>query len=170
MSESLEEISKELDGTIEQLASETRQRFEENEEMLRKVTDEIAAMEKTDVSENAPLQIKRDQQSTYSALSVLLGKRLKSISSEIGSYRPNGFIQLGTTVEVSLLSVPEGCQVSVGTPFIFKLVQHDTSDATKRLVAIDCKLGAALLSRTAGDIVEIETYSGRIKYKVERIY
>lgn len=170
MDMSLKSESERLDLVIGDFIKATQNQFDENEKRLANICTELREMEKTDASENAPLQIKRDEQAMCSALSVLLGKRIKSMSSEVGNYVPTGFIQLGTTVEVSLVSVPQGVPVEVGRKFIFKIVQHDTSLMEKQLMAIDTKLGSALLTRTEGDTVEITAPGGKFKYKVERIY
>jgi transcription elongation GreA/GreB family factor len=92
------------------------------------------------------------------------------MSHEIGNYTPTGFIRLGTTVELIVNSI-DGIQKTLPkNKFVFKLVQHDTSDALKRLVAIDSHVGAAILGRPAGDIVVVEAPGGKINYKIERIY
>ena len=170
MSDSLQEISKTLDTVIRNLYDVTEKELAENEKRLDAINKELAEMDKGDASENAPLQIKRDEQSMCAADSVRLAKRLASVSSELSGYTPNGFIQRGTTVEVKMITCPKGIVLPNNGIFIFKLVQHDTADATKQLVAVDSKLGAAIIGRTVGDTVQITAPSGVCQYKIERMY
>lgn len=167
---SLQGKSSELTNVIQSLIEETKLKAKENDRRLSELSEELRTMDKGDASENAPLQIARDEQAMRFAMMTLLETRIKSMSSEVGEYVPTGFITLGTTVEVRLLKLPAGMSVDHSDLFQFKLVQHDTSDATKQLVAIDSKLGAALLGRAAGEIIEVNAPGGLIEYKIERIY
>ena len=166
----LESKSVELIGVIKELIEEERTKLAAKEKELEEVNRELETMDKSDASENAPLQAARDTQAMCNSIVNLLNRRIKSMEEELVDYTPSGFIQRGTTVEVSIAKTPEGLDVPVGTKFTFMLVNHDTSKAKRQLVAIDSKLGAALLSRVEGDEVEIKAPAGLIQYKVERIY
>ncbi len=163
--------SQELDAVILSLIDTTTKE-------LNKLTDEIEELNvklqgkemRVDRSENADFQIANDARAMKTALASLLSRRIDSISSEVGSYTPTGFITLGSTVELKAITV-NGKQAKLPKyTFIVKIVQHDTSDSLKSLIAIDSPVGSAILGRTAGDIVTVDASGGRIEYSIERIY
>lgn len=170
MDTSLQTVSQQLDGVIQRLIVETKNDFEETGRAIEALNTRLQNMEKTDLSENADYQIAKDERDMKSALHNLLAKRIEAMSHELGNYTPTGFITLGTTVELEVIAVDGKAPMIPKTKYIVKLVQHDTSNALLDLVAIDSKVGAAILGRTAGDTVFVEAPGGIINYYIERIY
>lgn len=163
--------SEELDNVILGLIDSTRKELDKLNSDIEKLNVKLRGKEmRVDRSENADFQIANDARAMKTALANLLNRRIASISSEVNSYTPTGFITLGTTVELRVLSVNGKSPNFEQQNFIFKLVQHDTSDSLLNLVAIDSPVGSAILGRTTGDTVMIEALGGRIEYSIERIY
>ena len=170
MDNSLQEMSIKLDGVIQSLIEETRKDLESTNTAIEQLNIKLQNMEKTDLSENADYQIAKDERAMRIAMHNLLMKRITSMSNEVGNYVPTGFITLGTTVELNVLTVDGKAPNFDKRRFVIKLVQHDTSNALLNLVAIDSKVGAAILGRAAGDNVLVEAPGGIINYAIERIY
>lgn len=171
MDNSLLAVSEQLNAVIVQSIAEEKEALTQLEEEIRNLNVTLQGKEmQTDRSENADFQIAKDSRDIKVALSNLHMQRIESMSSEVGNYAPTGFITLGSTVELNLMSVNGQTPHIAERLFVFKLVQHHTSNALKKLVAIDSKVGAALLGRAAGEIVDVEAPMGRLTYKIERIY
>ena len=171
MDNSLQSVSQQLDDTIRELISSSE---EELRAVLKRIDELNIALQgkemQTDRSENQDFQVAKDERDMKNAISNLLAVKIESLQNEIGNYTPNGFITLGTTVDLKVMSVNERVPDLPKTKFIFKLVQHATADAKKQLVAIDSKVGLAIVGHQAGDIVTATTPMGLITYKIERIY
>ena len=171
MDNSLQSVSLQLDDTIRELISSSE---EELRAVLKRIDELNIALQgkemQTERSENEDFQVAKDERDMKNAISNLLAVKIESLQNEIGNYTPNGFITLGTTVDLKVMSVNERVPDLPKTKFIFKLVQHATADAKKQLVAIDSKVGLAIVGHQAGDIVTATTPMGLITYKIERIY
>lgn len=170
MAESLKKESEELDAVIQQVIAEARTEYDIVIKRIEELQAKLQAIEKTDLSENADYQNAKDERDAKVAISNLLLKRIESMSTELGTYTPTGFIMLGTTVELSVITVNGKPPQLPKTNFIFKIVQHNTSNALRNLFAIDSKVGSAILGRAAGDVVDVSAPMGEITYKIERIY
>lgn len=170
MNNSLEAKAKEFDKVIQSLIDKTTADMEKEKDALEKAKAILMATDKGDASENAPLQIARDEVAMRTSMVSLFSKRIESMESDIGNYIPNGIISLGTTAEVTLVNVPDGLKQLDGTKYTIKLVKHDTGKAALGLVAIDTKLGNALVGRMAGEQVIINAPAGSMTYQIERIY
>ena len=169
--QSLIGVSQELDGVVRSLIDSTELELNKLGEEIEELNVKLQGKEmRVDRSENADFQIANDSRAMKTALANLLNKRIKSLSSEVNSYTPTGFITLGTTVDLRVKSVDGKPAKLPKTQFVFKLVQHDTSDSLKGLVAIDSPVGAALLGRTSGETIIVDALGGRIEYLIERIY
>lgn len=170
MDNTLEAKAREFDDIIRGLIDTTNQDLEVEKQALEDAKAILMATDKGDASENAPLQIARDEVAMRTSMITLFSKRIESMESDIGNYTPNGIVTLGTTAEVTLVGVPDGLKHLDGKKFIIKIVKHDTGKAALGLVAIDTKLGTALIGRTAGETVLINAPAGSMTYKIERIY
>lgn len=170
MDNTLEAKAKEFDQVIQTLIDKTTADMETEKEALEKAKAVLMATDKGDASENAPLQIARDEVAMRTSMVSLFSKRIESMESDIGNYTPNGIISLGTTAEVTLINVPDGLTQLKNSRYIIKLVKHDTGNAALGLVAVDTKLGNALIGRTAGEQVIINAPAGSMTYQIERIY
>lgn len=171
MDNSLQSVSQQLDETIKSQIKDSYAKLDKLNREIEELNIKLQGKEmQTDRSENADFQIASDARAMKTAMANLYVKRIESMSSEVGQYTPTGFITLGTTVELKIKSVDGKPPHFDKTTLVFKLVQHDTSNALVNLVAIDTKVGQALLGRTAGQMIQVNTLSGLIDYSIERIY
>lgn len=170
MDTSLQSVSQRLDGVVQQLIIDTKKDLDSITAVIEALNVKLQNMEKTDLSENADYQIAKDERAIKTAMRNLLMQRVEAMSHDVGNYIPTGFITLGTTVELNVVTVDGKVPDIPKTKFIIKLVQHDTSNALLDLVAIDSKVGAAIIGRRAGEQVLVEAPGGIINYVIERIY
>lgn len=170
MDTSLKQKSIELDAVVQSVLIESQKEYEVIHARITELNTALQEMEKTDLSENADYQKAKDERDIQNALGNMLLRRIQAMSKELEPYVPTGFITLGTTVDLSVIAVDGKAPNFKPTQFIVKVVQHDTSDAEKDLIAVDSKVGAAILGRKAGETVEAETPKGVITYRIERIY
>lgn len=171
--ESLKQYVPKFEATLNQLRSDTQ-----NE--LSKVTTRIDELNvllqdkdmQTDRSENASFQIAKDERDVKVTIQSILQRRLSALEAESDSsaYTPMGVVKLGTIVELTLLTISGKPPVDPRTHFIIKLVSHELAKAKIDLIAIDGKVGNAMLQKRAGDIFEISATKGIVKYQIERVY
>lgn len=169
--EKLRVASKQLEDQMVKLRDERIAEMQEMERRLKAIEEDLAVMEKTDLSENAPYQVAKDEQSVTVHVLTLLRKRIESLSNELSSYTPTGVIGLGTTVELTLTAIDGVPPKNVSkTHYIVKLVGHDTCDALHGLVAIDSRVGSTIVGHTANEEVTVTTARGQCTYRIGGIY
>lgn len=159
-----------LTRNILMLRQEREAEFKETENRLKELEKELSVMDKSDLRENAPYQIAKDEQAMLYAKITNLHNAIEALNRETGAYTPTGIITLGTTVHLRILDIDGGRPNVSKLEHIIKIVEHDTSSAKIGLVAKDSRVGLAILGRTAGDIVTVTAAKGCVKYKIERIY
>lgn len=163
-SDKFENVMRDLIKSTEQELLDVNRRIDELNELLQ--TKEM----NTDRSENASFQIATDERDVKVTVRSLLQKRIATFEAGIGNYTPTGFVTQGSTVELTVISIADKKPVNMKTSFIVKLVDHALSKADIGLVAVDSKVGSALLSHRAGDTIEVTAPKGLIKYRIERLY
>ena len=170
MDTSLKEHSERLDQTLRQLRAET---FVELDAVNHRIDElnELLQMKEMSVdrSENASFQIAKDERDIKVALRSKLQKRLAVLDAGMDTYTPTGVITQGSTVEFSVITIDDK-KPSKPIRFICKLVEHAISKAPLGFISSDGKVGSAFISKRAGDIVDVVTLKGTVKYKIERIY
>lgn len=171
MDMSLQQDSIRLDNTIKSLIRDSEQEYNQIDNRIKELNLQLQEKDmQTDHSENASYQAAKDERDIKATIGNMLLERISSLKTEVGNYAPTGYISLGTTVDLRVLSVNGASPHFKPTQFIVKLVQHSTSKAVDNLIAIDGKVGAAILGRKAGDVVEVIAPTGKITYRIERIY
>lgn len=167
----LKEVSAKLNNAMLKLIEDTRKELVDVNERIEQLNAQLQEKEmQTDRSENASFQIAKDERDVQVTIRNLLQNRIESLEAESGDYIPTGYITLGTTVELSIVSINGKAPSIHTTTFIVKLVNHDLSKADVGFVAIDSKVGSAIMSHQVGEIIEVVTQKGVISYKIERIY
>lgn len=115
------------------------------------------AREQGDLSENAEYDAAKDEQRDIEARIEEIEKILKNAEvadDEFGA----GVINLGSTVTVYDCEFDE--------EIVFKLVGSTEAKSLENKISNESPLGKALIGKSAGDEVEVETPSGMMKYKV----
>lgn len=168
------DLKKESDRFQQVLQNEinkTRITLEETDKRIEELSILLQDKEmQTDRSENASFQIARDERDAKSAIKHLLEEKLSTLTTESDNYAPTGTIQLGSTVQLQLLSVDGKRPIFDKTNFIIKLVSHAIANAELGLVAFDYKVGFKLLGHKEGDTIEVQATKGSLVYQIEGVY
>ena len=171
MSNDLKAASDKLNSVMVNLIEETKRELADVNARIAQLNNQLQEKEmQTDRSENASFQIAKDERDVQVTIRNLLQNRIESLESESDNYIATGFITLGTTVELRIISIAGKAPVISPTTFIVKLVNHDLSKANVGLIAVDSKVGSAIMGHAAGETVEVVTPKGVVSYKIERIY
>ena len=114
-----------------------------------------------DLSENAEYDAAKEEQAEIEARIVQLEKMLRNaevIDEEEGA---KDTISLGTTVTVLDVEFDEEEE--------FKLVGSSEADSLNGKISNESPVGAALIGKSVGDVVDVETQAGVLQYKVLEI-
>lgn len=119
------------------------------------------AREQGDLSENAEYDAAKDEQRDIEARIEELEKILKNAEVVVED-------------EVDLDRINIGCQVKIldleyDEELYYKIVGSTEANSLKGKISNESPVGKALIGAKIGDIVEVETQAGVIKYKVLEI-
>ena len=135
----------------------------ERKVIIRKeIADKIKeAREQGDLSENAEYDAAKDEQRDIEARIEELEKILKNAEVVVED-------------EVDLDRINIGCQVKIldleyDEELDYKIVGSTEANSLKGKISNESPVGKALIGAKIGDIVEVETQAGVIKYKVLEI-
>ena len=148
----------------ELLTQEGYNKLEEELEYLKAVKrKEVAekikeAREQGDLSENAEYDAAKDEQRDIEARIEQLEKLLKNAEVVVED-------------EVNLDKINVGCIVKVydvdfDEEMEFKLVGSTEANSLENKISNESPVGHALIGKRVGDVVDVETQSGVIQYKV----
>ena len=119
------------------------------------------AREQGDLSENAEYDAAKDEQRDIEARIDELEKLLKNVEvvdeDEVGT----DVINVGCTVDVYDCEFEEEIE--------FKIVGSTEANSLAGKISNESPVGKALIGKKVGDVVEVETQSGVIEYKVLKI-
>ena len=128
-----------------------------------RIIDAIAtAREFGDLKENAEYHAAKEQQSLSEA-------RIKDIESklsnaqviDIKNIEPSDKVIFGTTVTVFNSEVEKS--------IIYKIVGEDEADAGAGKISYASPLARSLIGKYEGDLIKVETPSGKIEYEIEKV-
>lgn len=127
---------------------------------MPKVIDRIAnAREQGDLSENADYHSARDERDILQArindIEDILAKAKVTIAKNTGS------VSLGTTVVLEM--------VGKGKKITYHMAGEYESNPSEGKISIESPVGKALLKKSKGDKVEVDTPAGKITYKILEI-
>lgn len=129
---------------------------------LKEVAQKIKeAREQGDLSENAEYDAAKDEQRDIEARIEELEKILKNAEVVVED-------------EVDLDRINIGCQVKIldleyDEELDYKIVGSTEANSLKGKISNESPVGKALIGAKIGDVVEVETQAGVIKYKVLEI-
>lgn len=145
----------------------TKERYEELREELEKLKkegrNEIAerlkkAKEFGDLSENAEYAEAKEAQATVESRIIELENILRN-SSIIKKTSGKKIIDFGVTIIVK----------KDGKEFKYTIVGSNEANPEKNMISNESPLGVAFFGKKAGDIVEVETPKGKVKYHIMSI-
>lgn len=142
---------KKLENELQDLKVNRRQ------EVAQKIKE---AREQGDLSENAEYDAAKDEQRDIEARIEEIEKILKN--AEVADDEVStGTVNLGSTVTVYDYEFEE--------EIVFRLVGSTEAKSLENKISNESPLGKALMGKTAGAEVEVETPAGIMKYKVVNV-
>jgi transcription elongation factor GreA len=149
------------------LTYEGLKKYEEELEHLKVVTrKEVAqkikeARAQGDLSENAEYDAAKDEQRDIEARIEELEKILKNVEVVVEDEVDLDKINIGCKVRIKDLELNEELE--------YKLVGSTEANSLKGKISNESPVGRSLIGASVGDIVEVETPAGVIKYEVLEI-
>ena len=119
------------------------------------------AREQGDLSENAEYDAAKDEQRDIEARIDELEKLLKNVEVVDEDEVATDTINVGCTVEVYDCEFEEEME--------FKIVGSTEANSLSGKISNESPLGAALLGKVVGDVVEVEAQAGTMVFKVLKI-
>ena len=172
MNNSLKAKSEEFKSMLQKMKVDTAAELKQVEDDIATISNILAttAELKTDLSENASAQLYKDQRDMKNHVANLLRNRLEDLEDYDTAYKSTGYVILGSTVEIQLLTINGVPPTFTPNTFVINICKHAIGNAKLGFVAIDSEVGKKLLDHKVGDIVAVVTRKGELNYKIERIY
>lgn len=119
------------------------------------------AREQGDLSENAEYDAAKDEQRDIEARIDQIEKILKNAEVVVEEEVDVDKINIGCRVRIMDLEYDEECE--------YKLVGSTEANSLKGKISNESPVGKALIGRFVGDVVEVDTQAGLLRYKVLEI-
>ena len=119
------------------------------------------AREQGDLSENAEYDAAKDEQRDIEARIEELEKLLKNAEVVVEDEIDLDKIRIGCSVKVYDVEFDEEIE--------FKIVGSTEANSLQNKISNESPVGRALLGKSVGDLVDVETQAGNIQYKVLEI-
>ena len=119
------------------------------------------AREQGDLSENAEYDAAKDEQRDIEARIEQIEKILKNAEVVVEEEVDLDKINIGCKVRILDMEFDEELE--------YKLVGSTEANSLKGKISNESPVGKALIGATTGDVVEVETQAGLLKYKVLEI-
>lgn len=129
----------------------------------REAAEAIAeARDKGDLSENAEYDAAKDAQG-------MLEMKINELELRVASARIVNSSQISTD-KVNILTTVKLKNMKINKSIEYTLVGEAEADLKSRKISVTSPIGKGLLGKAEGDIAEIQTPGGVIKFKIQRIY
>jgi len=119
------------------------------------------AREKGDLKENAEYDAAKEAQG-------ILEAKLKKLESDIASVRILDAESVDTS-KVSILTKVTITNLNTKKKLTYTIVSEKEADLKQNKISITSPIGQGLLSKTVGDVVEVQVPAGLLKFKIENI-
>lgn len=146
--EGLQELEKELEDL----------KVNRRREIAEKIKE---AREQGDLSENAEYDAAKDDQRDNEARIEKIEKILKNAEVVLAEDKESGKINIGSSFILLDMEYDEEVE--------YKLVGATEADSLKGKLSNESPVGKALLGAMMGDMIEVDTPAGTLKYKVLKI-
>ena len=131
-------------------------------ELKHKLPKEIeVARAHGDLKENAEYEACKERQGYLTARIGQMAARIRELSLYNISSIPTGVAAYGSSVTVEDLD--EGDEVT------YELVFPEEADVNAGLISVSSPIGRALLNKTAGDEVQVQTPRGKKSYQITKL-
>ena len=117
------------------------------------------AREHGDLKENAEYHAAKEQQGLIeSRIRDIESKLANSQVIDVSDIEPNGVVIFGTTVEIE--------DMKDNSLSSYKIVGEDEADAKLSKISINSPLARSLIGKSEGDLIDLETPSGKKNYEI----
>lgn len=120
------------------------------------------ARDKGDLSENAEYDAAKDAQG-------ILEMKISEMEGRIASARIVSSDQISTD-QVNILTTVKLKNLKINKSIEYTLVGESEADLKERKISVTSPIGKGLLGKKEGEVAEIQTPGGIIKFKIEKIY
>lgn len=120
------------------------------------------ARDKGDLSENAEYDAAKDAQG-------MLEMKINDLELRVASARIVSSSQISTD-KVNILTTVKLKNMKINKSIEYTLVGESESDLKSRKISVTSPIGKGLLGKVVGDVAEIQTPGGVIKFEIQKIY
>jgi transcription elongation factor GreA len=146
------------DGRIKLEGELKRLKFHDRPKIIAEIK---RAMELGDLSENAEYHAAKEAQRHLERKIAEIEDKLSRVRTVDVEKIPNNKVYLFSRVLVK--------DLRNGEEILFTIAPADESDVDNDIISIKSPIGAALLGKTVGDVVEIEVPAGVLKYEILKL-
>jgi len=126
--------------------------------MAKAISD---ARDKGDLSENAEYDAAKEAQGLFEA-------KIANLENDLANARVIDESKMDTS-RALILSTVRVMNLKVNKEFTFTLVSQNEADLKAKRLSVDSPIGKGLLGKEVGDIAEVETPAGNIKFEILEI-
>jgi len=132
-----------------------------------KVIQAIAeARSNGDLKENADYHAAREQQAFIEGRIIELEHKLSHCQViDVSKIENDGKIIFGTTVTLLIIDDPKKNKKKV----VYQIVGDEEADLKNQKVSVGSPVARALIGKYEGDVVDVKTPSGIVRYEIEKV-
>jgi transcription elongation factor GreA len=120
------------------------------------------ARELGDLKENAEYHAAREQQGMVEArIRDIEGRLQNAVIIDVTTIEHTGKVIFGTTVEIANCETDESV--------IYQIVGEDEADIKQRKISVGSPIARALIGKSEGDVVVVQTPSGALEYEIVEV-
>ena len=120
------------------------------------------ARELGDLKENAEYHAAREQQGMVEArVRDIEGRLQNAVVIDVTTIEHTGKVIFGTTVEIAYVETDESVT--------YQIVGEDEADIKKGKISVGSPIARALIGKSEGDVVAVQTPSGLIEYEIVEV-
>ena len=120
------------------------------------------ARELGDLKENAEYHAAREQQGMVEArVRDIEGRLQNSVVIDVTTIAHTGKVIFGTTVEIANVETDESVT--------YQIVGEDEADIKQRKISVGSPIARALIGKSEGDVVVVQTPSGALEYEIVEV-
>ena len=120
------------------------------------------AREHGDLKENAEYHAAREQQGMVEArIRDIEGRLQNAVIIDVTTIEHTGKVIFGTTVEIANCETDESVT--------YQIVGEDEADIKQRKISVGSPIARALIGKSEGDVVVVQTPSGALEYEIVEV-
>ena len=120
------------------------------------------ARELGDLKENAEYHAAREEQGMVEArVRDIEGRLQNAVIIDVTTIEHTGKVIFGTTVEIANCETDESV--------VYQIVGEDEADIKQRKISVGSPIARALIGKSEGDVVVVQTPSGALEYEIVEV-